>query len=439
MASSSHSLRPVESLSGAPAIPHRRFPFLLTALFSILLVLPSFPALALDCDMCRARISGNYLHFDRQGAPGVDVCQTCAQRSARCALCTIPVRGTAPRNGAVLCHQCRRDAQWCDLCRNVISGKYTNYRSATGQETQVCSDCKTSKPACASCGIPHNADDLTLRSGKAFCGQCLALTHFCDLCTQPISGSIHGFQNIPGEWCETCFTAMPRCDSCLVPMDSTAATTLPDGRLHCARCSGNALAGETMYGEIAKSLAQDFQSLLGKPLSLPQIRAVSQQELDAAMAGADPSMTGLANDDPDRTVHNMGLFRVRTFGQREILIVDRLTEDSAWETIAHEMAHAWQHQHYPRLSDPFLSEGFAQWMAEELCYRHGRRSGLDRLRRRSDFYGVAYRVVAQIEAQGGGPQAVLNALASGKIPEGVEDQTAGVTLPSAGRSLLPWR
>lgn len=362
------------------------------------------------CGLCRRGIQGEYLVYSQPNGGKLSVCQAC-QRSARtCALCKIPHRETG-----TLCAQCQRTARSCDVCRQVLVGDYRDYRLPGGQPHRVCVSCVRGAATCHACSVPHAPNQLkNFPDGTSWCTDCARRARMCEGCRSPIQGTFFTVQFQPGHWCAGCFHTHEKCHFCGRPMDATGAH-LPDGRQVCRACFSTSVEGQARVRQIAGKIRPLMQQILGKPLTPVPVRVVDTHELQRVYRGGTrPDGATNTSTAPQSVVSELGVFRIEG-GVREILILDALPEDMAWETIAHEMAHAWQAEHYPDCTEFDLVEGFAQWVAEKVCDHMGRRSGLEKLRHRQDAYGRAYRIVAAIE-QNHGVGGIHRALRQNRIP-----------------------
>ncbi len=185
----------------------------------------------------------------------------------------------------------------------------------------------------------------------------------------------------------------------------------------CRNCAERALFGSETFVVISRQIRPFLENLLSRPLEMPSVEAVTLGQLKQAMAlASEDESHGFLSPIVPEVAHELGLF-IASGSSRRVLILDGLPTDSAWETIAHELAHAWQFQHYPQATDPLIVEGFAQWVAAEICRQTDKRSGLERLYRRGDDYGFGLRLIDRVEAELG-RGAVLKVLNDNAFPPG---------------------
>jgi Zn-dependent peptidase ImmA (M78 family) len=71
------------------------------------------------------------------------------------------------------------------------------------------------------------------------------------------------------------------------------------------------------------------------------------------------------------------------------------------ETLAHELGHAWQARHLPRMTELKEREGFAEWVAAKILDDYGFDGLLEKLESRRDLYGDGYRWMKSLERKYG--------------------------------------
>lgn len=398
---------------GFPAFPRHILCLRLPILAVAFALLGTAAFAGKNCALCNRAIQGQYAVYKHPGGRSFDVCRTCANSAPKCALCGVPYR--AGSSSAPLCPDCRRTAHTCDVCERLITTSYREFRLAPGVTHRVCEACERTAGKCAGCGVPHKATSLkAFPNGQSWCASCLAKSRVCESCRNPIAGTYYSLHFQEGAWCGACFHRYEKCHFCGRPMDTISAN-LPEGRKICRTCFATGLRGETRARAIAATITPTLEGILGRGLPPVPIRIVDANELSATFASGHKLDGAEENSSiEDGHLTELGLF-YNGGKKREILLLDFLPEDMAWETLAHEMAHAWQAEYYPGCEDWTVVEGFAQWVADKVCDQHGRRSGLQKLRERRDGYGRAYRIMAAIEARDG-VAGVLETMRLGRIP-----------------------
>ena len=94
------------------------------------------------------------------------------------------------------------------------------------------------------------------------------------------------------------------------------------------------------------------------------------------------------------------------YGSGHIRISSELSRRAAITVLAHELGHAWQAENNPlwQRVDPFLSEGFAEWVAYSALRCYGDGASAYKIRSSGDVvYGGGLRYFLDLERQGGAP------------------------------------
>jgi len=308
----------------------------------------------------------------------------------------------------------------CTICEQALRGTYSQYTLDNGRNYLVCQSCANSRPRCHSCNVPGRPEWLPAYPDRTrWCSACRRQTDLCNTCRSPILGRYYKLEFREGAWCARCYEGSPKCDLCREPMSQRHAS-LPDGRHICQSCSADTVRGTENFLRIYREVRPTIVEFLARDFTDVPIRAADLNQIEQVLAEARAYGASVPprRMQGDRRVNELGLFRIFR-GEPLILILDAIPVDLAYETVAHEMAHAWQTEHFPDVTEPVLIEGFAQWVAEHVCYRHHRRSGLVKLRERDDLYGHGFRVVRNVENRFG-RDGVLELLRRNRLPPGSE-------------------
>jgi hypothetical protein len=110
--------------------------------------------------------------------------------------------------------------------------------------------------------------------------------------------------------------------------------------------------------------------------------------------------TGQVEPDGASSQHVLGFF-VRENQATTIYVEMGLPRPLLLGTLAHELAHAWQVELAPSVTDPLLREGFAEWVAHHVLVAGGYRPVAARVTRRDDVYGRGLRHFMALERVGG--------------------------------------
>jgi len=120
-----------------------------------------------------------------------------------------------------------------------------------------------------------------------------------------------------------------------------------------------------------------------------------------------------SRDKPKKRIYaELGEFR-RKGDRFTITVLESLPEETLYETLAHELAHAWQAENPVPNQRLIVKEGFAQWVASKVLKEFRFENSLKRLKTRDDLYGEGYRLMESIERKNG-PRAVFQFTATSR-------------------------
>jgi len=175
-----------------------------------------------------------------------------------------------------------------------------------------------------------------------------------------------------------------------------SAAKLPDGRVACRECSAAAVRGFEEYLRIVKAvkliLKTELAMEIRNPITYKLVSSVNEIWTKKELA---------------RT-REMGKF-VAKGGKEYIFILSDMPRGLCYETIAHELGHAWIHENVEPRPTPMLEEGFAEWVAAQVLRKKGYLNHLQKLEARDDLYGQGYQRFRDAEKRGG-HRAVLRLL-----------------------------
>lgn len=333
------------------------------------------------CDICKARITGRYSIFTVNGQRRT-VGEKCLNSGKRCVRCKIPI----PKNGGDMCPSCQQTAPICSLCKKKISGNYTK----TSNGEKFCKSC-WALPKCGHCGLPMAKDDIHAKGGKFYHQRCLAAVKICSTCKKAITGTyfVHSF--LDGFFCATCENTLPKCRVCSRPILTSEVVMIgTTKRPTCPTCAKTAVRTEAeikaIFSECKKIIAAEIGESLYHEVPLTMIADISTIRQTKGLASAGKEL---------------GLFHRKGEAYR-IYILYGLPRRMAYETLAHEWAHAWFAENGNRRQTQQTEEGFCQWVAAKVLKRKKLTRTLRILRERKDaMYGDGYRFIRQLEKDHG--------------------------------------
>ncbi len=263
---------------------------------------------------------------------------------------------------------------FCSLCGKEISGDYIKFKDGD----IFCSECMRQEK-CIQCGKPT----ANLIKGQPICVQCAANPRVCAVCGKLLGRKFIVFPLSQQKYCAACVQKYPKCRFCSAPTQDHAA--YGSRWAMCAECKARAIHGIDEY----KDILSEVEALLSSNIHL-QLQNPAGLEICEDIVREGRGMNG----------NEMGL--MQQHGSVAVLLVqDGLPVEVAYETIAHEWAHAWVAQNARFKLSTETEEGFCQWVASKILLAKGFEASLDILRNRDDLYGTGYRRMEHMESSKG--------------------------------------
>jgi tetratricopeptide (TPR) repeat protein len=198
--------------------------------------------------------------------------------------------------------------------------------------------------------------------------------------------------------------ATRRCDSCWSPLGETH-WTLENGRPVCERCFAEGLNDDAALAPIVNDVTAALDGALGIRLRrAPSARLVSREEMARLTRENLNSFEGVTGE-------IAGLY---TAAGREptVYILRGLPRRTAVETVAHELAHAWQGENCPPGAPLSVTEGFSQFAAYTALRQAGLGEAAERMFLERGPYGVNFKRM-EVLGRVHGPKALLEMVREG--------------------------
>lgn len=331
------------------------------------------------CDICNQEIDGMYYTFETHGS-SMTVCSDCYENLARCEMCGIPVPHTRAGQTGVLCRTCRLKAHKCSVCGTELYGRYYTDQ----QHHYYCSDCYAKAERCPVCNDILRPGEWRLDHGTKICLRCLREQPRCHACGSIVIGPYSTFKGFDGFYCQHCIDHTPACISCLRPC-GPHPIRLPNGHAVCRDCASTALRTKhQLEGIVAEVAAYMEKNLLMEVKTPVLFKLVDVVDYDSY----------------SDKYRESGRF-IQVNDDFTIKILTGLSRPLSIETVAHELAHAWQAENCPHLPSDDYVEGFAQWVAGQVLRGFGYHKLVERLGYRNDVYGRGFRKITEIEEKQG--------------------------------------
>lgn len=352
----------------------------LFTVFMLLIIIGSGVSRAVDrCEICRKELTGQYYTYEKDGH-SIKICQECVNVLGRCKMCGIPVRNTRKNDPNVLCRTCKLNAKKCSICGSTIIGRYYS----DNKNHFYCETCYAEADRCALCKNILHPGEWSYTDGKKICNTCLRDRPRCKACGKIISSKYSQYTGFDGTFCPDCVQNSPTCISCMCPCGPDPVR-LANGNAICRDCYASAIQSkrqlESIVSEVARYMERNLLMRIETPIDFKMVDFVDYSK-------------------------NSGQYResgrfIRIGNDYSIKILTGLSRPLCIETVAHELAHAWQAENCPFLPSDELIEGFAQWVAGKTLAGFGHHELIKRLDSRVDVYGRGFRRINEMEKSKG--------------------------------------
>lgn len=354
-----------------------------------------------SCDICGKALPKRYTRLRSKGRK-LAVCPRCVRKAPRCARCGLPIKAgegvaavKSARETPMVCPHCVAGALRCDTCKRVLVGKFTRFQEGD----KHCPLCMAGA-TCHRCKRPLTGTP-TIKGGQSFCADCAEKAAICGSCGKACGATRYRLPFLEEEFCADCWETREKCAICSRPL---AGRVIKVGgkRPTCPTCLRQGVFG-----------TKPFETLL------TEVRGILDRRLDLTARGQRvtlPIHLEISNDVAEQRKgmgyaadgRELGLCQ-RQGKSFRVWVLSGLPEPMAYETLAHEWAHAWCDLHARKLP-AWQEEGLCQWFASHVLREKKLERGLRILHARDDDYGRGYRHFKAIEDRGG-IEAVLRAVA----------------------------
>ena len=322
----------------------------------------------------------------------------------RCSRCGKPIEGRYYKlKGRVYCVADYEKVRLrCSVCRQPISGQYYTKDNKT-----YCLTCYTKLlPRCSVCKTRIKGRYFKLDE-RVLCPVCFEKRRpVCICCHKKIKGQYHIYMDGVTA-CEKCSrdNSKPRCVECRCPVDSFSNPPIPRyGGFVCDKHRAAAITDPAVAATLMQGARKNIISTLGPVMSIRNpilgVKLVNLQELQKYYGKDSPGIRGFC------LTQYRGLRMTHT-----IYVLAGMSRDNMSRVLAHELAHAWQHENNPkcRYASERFAEGFAEWVSYKTTEVFGEKKLLKQmLDNQLDEYGQGLRDFLQYEKTHG-EKATVNA------------------------------
>lgn len=272
---------------------------------------------------------------------------------------------------------------------------------------------QASLPLCSVCGKILSGGAFKGKDGKFYCSEkCLSTTWKpCSLCGKRVPEGVMVI-GAGGKafFCNQC-SQLPKCFCC----DMYAkCLKLNDGRFICPECSKTAVMEEKEIIAVAMEVRQKMKEKLGmstdhnieyKVVDINELAKLApKNELGIELGlfhfeeKSEKTITTQTTSD-GKVVNKVEDERISR--KYVIYLLYGMPRDKLVEVVAHELGHDWMKGNYPKIADPKVREGFAEYTAARVNILYGRGYMNKRMQdNASENYGGGYRFISSIAAKG---------------------------------------
>lgn len=331
------------------------------------------------CDICDSEITGEHYTFSNDDFSQI-ICRNCVESLGRCSFCGVPVKYTRSTDKDIVCYRCRRTAKRCSVCNDIIYHQYF-----TDSSNHIfCQNCYKNADRCDFCRAVLLPGEWSYQKQKKVCNVCKNVRPRCYACNSVLGTVYSEFRGFDGKYCPECVASTPSCVSCMRPCGNNPFR-ISNGHAVCRDCHRSTVTTgdqlQRLVAEVAGYMERNLLMQIETSIDIKLVDSVDGMELS------------------DR-YRESGRF-IRVGDDFTIKILAGLSRELCIETIAHELAHAWQAENCPHLAGDELIEGFAQWIAGKVLTGFNLDRLIERLDYRDDVYGRGYRRLISMEKKYG--------------------------------------
>lgn len=254
----------------------------------------------------------------------------------------------------VFCPSCYEEYSRCQVCNEPVIGP------STARGMNLCFDCYTAANKCSCCGT-------SLEFEKAF-----------------VVKGVHGF------FCKKCFSSKYSCSFCKKPVQFPFKLTKIDDELSlCSSCVDFTIYEHDKAANILLNMRVLLKKLVGISVNGKLLlKLVSKKEMR--------TINGGIRSFKNKREVQPGLFKF-TYEGKTIFMKKGMPIDRFISVLAHEYAHAWQHEHCKTELSSTIREGFAEWISTKILWLLGLQNQIGEIEDRTDIYGIGLRKIQSIE------------------------------------------
>ena len=293
------------------------------------------------------------------------------------------------------------EKKFCSQCENEIKqGK--PYLTSGGKNfcDQECYE--KSLPKCAVCGKP--VKNGYIQGSKNYCSdECLRSTwDICSVCGKRTNSGVHFGSRNGDFYCMEC-SEKPVCFACNLPND---CRVLKDGRNICPDCSKTSITSYKQAMDVIRDVRKIMKDKLGIYTENDiKFELVDKNYLNSKSQSQEMELGLFYHEQRIKTETSSRSIYGYEFGKKvnttqtdsfNIYLLTDLPKEKFIEVTAHELAHDWMEMKYPGITDPKITEGWAEYTASRINSLYGNEYLNKRMKENTNpVYGDGYRYISQ--------------------------------------------
>ncbi len=295
----------------------------------------------------------------------------------------------------------------CSVCKKTYNGGYvSNGINYCGTECL-----ESTLPKCVVCNTPCKGGYTS--KNKRYCSkECLSTSwKKCKRCLKPSSKGFTIGKDETQFYCESC-GKLPRCFSCSKPDNGYL---FDDGRNICQECYKTSIMkiseAQFIFNEVRRRMKYPLKIYTNHKIKLRLVPKESFEKTETYSSGG----LELGLYKYNKSYEKITETKTSLFGKKEvktrieneketyeILVLYGIPKNRFREVVAHELAHDWMKEHFPKIEKLWIKEGWAEYVAKLINIQYNQ----PELNRRMEFnpdpiYGEGYRKINKIVKEKG--------------------------------------
>jgi len=294
------------------------------------------------------------------------------------------------------------EKRFCSQCENEIKqGKPYLISGGKNFCDQECYE--KSLPKCSVCGKP--VKNGYIQGSKNYCSdECLQTTWGkCTACGKRVNSGVHFGSKSGDFYCVEC-SNKPLCFACGLPNDFSI---LKDGRKICGKCKASSVVSYKQAMDIIREVRKAMKEKLNiytdneiifKLVDDKYLKSKSNNQNQEMELGLFYHEQRIKTETSTKSIYGYEFGKKVNTTQTDsfyIYLLTDLPKEKFLEVTAHELAHDWMEMKYPGITDPKITEGWAEYTASRINSLYGNEHLNKRIQENTNpVYGEGYRYIS---------------------------------------------